>query len=564
MLGIFLSTVGLAKPKGADFVKMNERSAIQMLANNPINELEGTLETLCARGKRDTVLFMHFVKQDDGKRVQVYFPENMQTPQSGSRVKIKRAYSLSSTEFYAADVAEVVSKYTSPYNGLGEKKVLVAIINYADKPTNPATFDSYTGIYKTVRDGFLSQSFSNVTINETIMDKVLVPQKSTDACDSAFLYGMVDSIKAEAKVRGLNVADYQHFQMVLPSTNNCGWCGLGSVFGPYTWINACNSYSVVGHELGHNFGMLHSNRFDNCSTNDWKTGCSNIEYGDGASLMGVAEGEFTAVHKAKIKWLDNLPQNPQTQLIKESGVYSIEPLETMSNNVKALKFERAPGEYYFVEFRQPLNYDKKINATYHKSLGIHLLMDNSTAAWRLKTIGVGQSFVDPSFPGKGLTITLLSYDTSGAKVKVDMEVVPPTATPTVPPTKTPTVTPTKTPTVKPTVTPTVPPSVVNFKIVPAQSVYKYDSTKTFWSSVSIWITNSANKPLQGLTANYKVYMQDGKLFRQLDKVTDGSGFAKYGLPIDKYSTPGKYKIIIKTTVQKINYTSAPAYFEVQK
>ena len=426
---------------------------------------------------------------------------------------------------------------------MGVKNVVVAIVNYADKPDgNKASEASYAGIYKQVKEGFYAQSFNNISIEAKILDKVNVTQKSTDTCDGTFLYNMQNEIKAQAVARGVDAASIQHWQIVLPPTNGCGWCGLGSVAGPYTWINACNSYSVVGHELGHNFGLLHSNRFDNCDAKNWKTGCSNVEYGDGASLMGTAEGEFTALHKLKLKWLDQASSDPQTLFVKQSGTYKIEPIETLTTGIKALRLERAPGEVYFVEFRQAINYDAKINNIYHKSLGIHLWMNNSTASWRLKTIGVGQSFVDPSFPGGGLTIALESFSASGAVVKINFASNPPTATPTVKPTINPTSTPTVTPTVNP-------PTGINFFIAPKQQEYQYDSKRVFWSSIDVVIKKN-DKPLNKIKTDYEILNEQGKSMRKLQKSTNVDGYAKFGLPIDKYMLPGKYRIRIAATIDK--------------
>jgi hypothetical protein len=284
--------------------------------------------------------------------------------------------------------------------------------------------------------------------------------------------------------------------------------------------------------------------------------------------MGVAQGEFTSVHKDKSAWFDGSSTNPRTQLITASGTYTIEPLETVTNGLKVLKFERASGEFYYVEYRQPINFDKNINSVYHKSLGIHYGTSNSTASWRLKTIGVGGSFVDAIYPNGGLSIKLLSYNASGAQVQVDIGSVPPvTPTPTVVPTKTvnPTVVPTKTatPTPTPTVTPTTPPpGNVVFNVSPGQWVYKYDPTRTIWSSVSVWIKREGTVVVNAPT-NYRVYTPANKLYRELNKNTDTNGYIKFGLPIDKTTTVGKYKVVIKTTINKIVYTSEPTYFEVK-
>ena len=542
-------------------------SNLRSLAQQEVADLEGELSTLCSMPKKGgKVEFLHFIATKDGKHIQVFFPADMKLPESGSKVKIKKAFMVgNSKEIYATELA-MIEAPAFKYDGLGEKKVLVNIINYSDKPTqNTATTASYETLYDKIKTGFWAQSFNNITINHTTQDKMIVPQKSTDTCDGTFIYALIDEAKKQATANGIDVTQYAHIQMILPPTNSCGWCGLGSVGGPYTWINACNSYSTVGHELGHNFGLMHSNSYTGCDAN-WKN-CTNNEYMDGASLQGIAEGEFTAVHKQKLKWLDNDPKNPQSQLVTKSGNYFIEPLETLTTGVKTLKFQRAPGEYYYLEFRQPLNYDKSINTTYHKSLGVHFLADNSTASWRLKTIGVGANFTDPGFPLGPLTISLIDYSANGANIMVQVgSIPPPTATPTVTPTKTPT--PTCTPTVNPTITPTVtptppPPSGVSFNIVPGQSEYTYDADKVIWSSVSVWIKNN-NKPVVGSLTNYAVKNSAKKIvYRVNARLTDRNGFVKFGLPINQSTTPGTYWVYINAIVNEQKVYPNPVTFVVK-
>lgn len=566
---LILSTPAFAGPDTYKMFKSNRPAAEKAIVEQGQPEdIDGTLEVLCSADKRSNLTFMYFVKNDRGERSEIYFGKNVQIPEAGTRIRMKAYRVVDGRSKVRAmfvpemDSVTVKQLNNEPYSGLGEKKVLVYLINYADKPAaNKATVAQYSTIYSNLKTFFWEQSYNNITVNGTLFaDYITVPQKSTDACDGNFIYGLIKSAQETVKANGVDPAAFEHHQFVLPPTNGCGWCGLGSVRGPYTWINACNSNSVVGHELGHNFGLLHSNRFDNCSTSDWKTGCTNAEYGDGASMMGVAEGEFVGLQKEKLAWMKSI-------LVNKSGEYTIEPLETLSGNPKVLRIDRATGESYYVEFRQPIGFDTKINSLYHKNLGIHYGSSNSTASWRLKNIGVGQEFADPTAK---VSIKLLSYSAAGAKVAVnfgDIITPTPTASPTVPPTKTPTVVPTATPTNPPTVTPTAtptvtpPPSVV-FKVVPAYSEYQYNPDRTVWSSVSVWVSKDG-KPAANVPTNYKVFYADGKLYRELTKNTDAKGFIKFGLPIDKSTVPGKYTVKVKSVINKVSYVAAPVYFEVK-
>ena len=54
----------------------------------------------------------------------------------------------------------------------------------------------------------------------------------------------------------------QHVMYIFPTLDACGWAGLGDIAGPETWINGYVQLRVMGHELGHNFGVHHANSWE--------------------------------------------------------------------------------------------------------------------------------------------------------------------------------------------------------------------------------------------------------------------------------------------------------------
>ena len=58
------------------------------------------------------------------------------------------------------------------------------------------------------------------------------------------------------------------------------------VGGPGTHVNAPSSAGVMAHELGHNFGLWHSNRYVSYGLRPNSDEGEHIDYGNPYSLMG--------------------------------------------------------------------------------------------------------------------------------------------------------------------------------------------------------------------------------------------------------------------------------------
>ena len=82
--------------------------------------------------------------------------------------------------------------------------------------------------------------------------------------------------------------------------------GLGTVGGMGSWVNISSGQSsptLTIHEMGHNFGLNHSQRYESYSEKSISDEGLKIDYGNPYSVMGGAEygeftGDFTLVHKA--------------------------------------------------------------------------------------------------------------------------------------------------------------------------------------------------------------------------------------------------------------------------
>ncbi len=148
-----------------------------------------------------------------------------------------------------------------------------------------------------------------------------------------------------------------------------------------TWLGAYPSYSwtnldfLLSHEIGHNFGLWHSNALD-CFTAAvslaYEGECFHREYGNPYDHMGAGDNfsaHFNAFQKEKAGWI--LPR--ETVTIKNSGRYELDVLETASSRSKIAKIlvpvnyvTRNPSAVplyplYYLEYRDGIGFDENLN-----------------------------------------------------------------------------------------------------------------------------------------------------------------------------------------------------------
>ncbi len=118
---------------------------------------------------------------------------------------------------------------------------------------------------------------------------------------------------------------------------------------------------VYGHELGHNFGLLHSGSLS-CSGQVIGGTCSVSEYGDPFDVMGnIRQGHFNSMQKAELNWI---PGTSVKQHVSGTQTYQLSPIENGGQSTYAVTVQApAPStRKYWIEFRQPIGFDAPIAA----------------------------------------------------------------------------------------------------------------------------------------------------------------------------------------------------------
>ena len=252
----------------------------------------------------------------------------------------------------------------------GAHSVLVVVA----KPPGGAT-SSYTGadIAATVNAG-INTYWSTVTggaITFSATGYASVVATTNAPCTGSGDVSTSNAFWNEIKSKTGYATDSTHHLVVyFPKFTACGGiAGLGSVGGGVVWSNGYGTgYSgvgVIGHELGHNLGLGHSQLLD-CSVTGVRVmdtdpaGCSARSYADTNDIMGISwnnQGFLNAVH---LRSLGLFASGGQATPADTASI-DLAPLET-GTGTRILTLSDG-GTHYVVEFRRPIGRDAWL-ATY--------------------------------------------------------------------------------------------------------------------------------------------------------------------------------------------------------
>jgi hypothetical protein len=372
------------------------------------------------------------------------------------------------SEFVAtSSVATGTSMETAAASG--DQQTVVILFNFTNDTSQPWTSASVAktvfGATSSVAAYYREVSNGSATLTGPVVDWVKIPYDNSGCRYSTWS-------SAATAASGVDLSKYRHVVFAFPHTT-CGWAGLSTVGGRYSWINGAMTIRTVGHELAHEMGVHHASALS-CTSNGvrvmYSSTCSRYEYGDPFSIMGAGTRHLTNLQLAQIGWLTQ----SQMQTATTSGYYSLAPAEETAQP-RLVRVPRGDGTFLYLEFRQDYgDFDVfPLNAPATRGVSIRIAPDTqyrvqsqlldmtpATIQFEDAALTVGRSFTDPV---SHVSITTTAASSSGATVALSWpgsSVVAPAATPTPTPTATSTPTPTRTPTATPaaTATPTATPT----------------------------------------------------------------------------------------------------------
>lgn len=323
---------------------------------------------------------------------------------------------------------------TALSKAFGEQRTLVLLVNFQDNPQQPWTIDEVKDmVFGKVNDFYKENSFGQTWLTGDVHDYNTLPIDTTTCNDSdIYHYG-----RLAAEDDGVDLSQYNRLVFLFPEISSCGWSGKGTLGGSQSraWINGSFTLNTIGHELGHNFGLHHAKQLD-CGADVIGDNCISITYGDTMDIMGKdgVEGHLSAHNKELLGWLGS----NEIVTVKADGSYILEPYESVpSGTAKSLKIKRGSDSetgatlWYYLEYRQPLGFDKFLEgsegvtngivfrlATGEDILSNELLDMTPSSAFRDmedSSLAVGSSYTDAD---AGITFTTEWADSSGASVHV--------------------------------------------------------------------------------------------------------------------------------------------------
>ena len=225
-----------------------------------------------------------------------------------------------------------------------------AVAKVVDTEVN-ADWKKFTTLYGDTKDRVVS-----FTTGKVLTAPISLTSKM--ACSGSAASDFMSSIRPEAYKR-LGITDNtERYLLVVAPKAGCIWSGraqLGTVKSKKGTLilHDTDSSFVISHELGHNFGLGHSN-FLRCDSgaNDgaWSDTCKAVEYGGTIDVMGNVE--TTSPLNTYHQWRMGLLEDSQIKQVWLSEVVNLAPSD-FANGIRAI-YMRDGKAAYWIEYRRKL------------------------------------------------------------------------------------------------------------------------------------------------------------------------------------------------------------------
>lgn len=406
-------------------------------------EVEGELTILhqddFEKGKG---VFKIALRAADGKDYNLFLPDVSLPLASRAKVKIKGIAFDQSIAAATQEEGGVVLLSQATLQAPISKNAVVILANFLNDTSQPWTVAQVNDVVFNQTSSYYNEnSFGKLGLSGDVFGWYTLQINKT--CD----LGSIKNAAIQTSDPDIFFPNYTNIIIVVPvDPFVCGWSGAaligdalnntadGSFYAGNAWIATMTS-RIVGHELGHNWMAWHAN-FVNCGTSTLSGACTNQGYDDLFEIMGRNLAHMNGYHKDLLGFFD--PANVLN--VTSSGSYTISPIETISSGPQMLKIDRGNGQFFFIEYRQPLGVDSVFSASVFDGAMIHFapgisnngdthLLDMTPTSPRSHsdvTLQVGQSFTgtDVLIGSDFVTITVTGQ--TATSLTLDIAFIPPT------------------------------------------------------------------------------------------------------------------------------------------
>lgn len=334
----------------------------------------------------------------------------------------------------------------------GTKKMLIIRVDFSDlagTPVNPGDSQQITDTYVAnvingangVRNFFEQNSFGKTTLSlaapvagdsPDVTNVLRMPSTAASYATTGNNSQLHTDARNAAATAGFTLANYDRIGVVFSNLSNIAgsqitYGGLGNINGANFWVNGYFDFRVTAHEIGHNYGLYHSNLWKVTDGNPVSATGSSLEYGDEFDVMG--DGDFSEFHfshwnKSILQWL---PDTAVTT-ITTGGTYRVHRFDAQGANLAnalALKIVRNSTQDYWIGHRRATSNAALDNGAcvlwgYNDNQEGDLLDLNTPGTGvNDSALQVGQSFNDTA---AGITLTTVARGGTGNDEWIDVQV----------------------------------------------------------------------------------------------------------------------------------------------
>ena len=314
--------------------------------------------------------------------------------------------------------------------------VLVILAKFDDGTAAPPFTQSQAQQVMTTNSNSVANFYSEVSyggqlLNVTVTSTWVTMKNLAPTCAYASIASAANT--AAAALNAVYTSSNYNFVVYVFPAQGCGWSGLAYVGFPHqAFINGTGAFTtqVIGHEMGHNFGLYHAGSLS-CGTATIGGTCSAAEYGDPWDTMGNQRAmHFNAAQKLDLGWIGSSTVKTHSS---GSANYTISPLENGGAATYAVTIPTSnASRTYWLEYRQPIGFDAPLSAYPNNGVQVRVsrpfevasgaddteildMTPGSAGGFGDSALIVGQQFLDSS---TGVNIIVTGATASGVTVSV--------------------------------------------------------------------------------------------------------------------------------------------------